>query len=52
MVKRFADVVLEFRDRDNEAGLYFEMRTLNFADNIYTPWVPFPQGLKPLCLTA
>ncbi len=52
MVKRFADVVLEFRDQDNEAGLYFEMRTLNFADNIYTPWVPFPQGLKPLCLAS
>src|SRR2546425_5456953 len=51
MVKRFADVVLEFRDQDDETGLYFEMRTLNFADNIYTPWVPFPQGLKPLCLT-
>ncbi len=51
MVKRFADVVLEFRDQDNETGLYFEMRTLNFADNIYTPWVLFPQGLKPLCLT-
>jgi hypothetical protein len=52
MVKRFADVVLEFRDQDNETGLYFEMRTLNFADNIYTSWVPFPQGLKPLCVTS
>ncbi len=51
MVKRFADVVLEFRNQDDETGLSVEMRTLNFADNIYTPWVPFPQGLKPLCLT-
>lgn len=51
MVKRFADVVLEFRDRDNKGSLSVEMRTLNFADNIYTGWVPFPQGLRPLSTT-
>jgi hypothetical protein len=48
MVKRFADIVLEFRDQEEEGGLTVEMRTLNFADNIYTKWVPFPEGLKPL----
>ncbi|MBO0888612.1 hypothetical protein J2P12_05875, partial [Candidatus Bathyarchaeota archaeon] len=40
-VKRFADVVLEFRDQDDASGLKVEMRTLNFADNIYTAWRPF-----------
>ncbi|OLD14015.1 MAG: hypothetical protein AUI93_00055 [Crenarchaeota archaeon 13_1_40CM_3_52_10] len=49
MVKRFADIVLEFRDQDNEGALSVEMRTLNFADNIYTRWLPFPQALRPLC---
>ncbi len=49
MVKRFADIVLEFRDQDNEGALTVEMRTLNFADNIYTRWLPFPQALRPLC---
>ena len=48
MVKRFADIVLEFRDQEDEGALTVEMRTLNFADNIYTRWVPFPEGLKPL----
>ena len=48
MVKRFADIVLEFRDQEEEGALTVEMRTLNFADNIYTRWVPFPEGLKPL----
>jgi hypothetical protein len=50
MVKRFADIVLEFRDQDNEGALSVEMRTLNFADNIYTRWLPFPQALRPLCM--
>jgi hypothetical protein len=49
MVKRFADIVLEFRDQDNEGDLSVEMRTLNFADNIFTRWLPFPQALRPLC---
>jgi hypothetical protein len=49
IVKRFADIVLEFRDQDNEGALTVEMRTLNFADNIYTRWLPFPQALRPLC---
>jgi hypothetical protein len=48
MVKRFADIVLEFRDQDNDGILRVEMRTLNFADNIYTCWKPFSEGLKPL----
>ncbi len=48
MVKRFADVVMEFRDQDNKGLLTVEMRTLNFADNVYTRWGPFPQGLEPL----
>src|SRR2546430_12873712 len=39
-VKRFADLVLEFRDQDNNGALKVEMRTLNFADNIYTAWRP------------
>jgi hypothetical protein len=49
MVKRFADIVLEFRDQEEGEGtLSVIMRLLNFADNIYTRWVPFPEGLKPL----
>lgn len=52
MVKRFADIVLEFRDQEEEGALTVEMRTLNFADNIYTRWVPFPEGLKPLSTTC
>ncbi len=40
---------MEFRDQDNEGALTVEMRTLNFADNIYTRWLPFPQALRPLC---
>lgn len=48
MVKRFADIVLEFRDQDNEGILKVEMRTLNFADNIYSSWRPFSEGLNPL----
>ncbi len=48
MVKRFADIVLEFRDQEDKGALSVEMRTLNFADNIYSRWVPFPEGLKPL----
>jgi len=43
IVKRFADVVLEFRDQDHQGELTVEMRTLNFADNIYTRWAPFVQ---------
>jgi hypothetical protein len=53
MVKRFADVVLEFRDRDRDGGApTVEMRTLNFADNLYTGWIPFPQTLKPFFLST
>ena len=52
IVKRFADVVLEFRDQDNDGTLKFEMRTLNFADNIYTAWRPFPDGLRPLSIAT
>jgi len=51
MVKRFADVVLEFRDQDMNGTPTVEMRTLNFADNTYTGWVPFPEGLKPFSST-
>jgi hypothetical protein len=51
-VKRFADVVLEFRDHDDEAGLKVEMRTLNFADNIYTAWRPFSDWLRPVAMSA
>lgn len=49
-VKRFADIVLEFRDQDDDAGLKVEMRTLNFADNIYTSWRPFTDWLRPISL--
>ena len=52
MVKRFADIVLEFRDRDRDGTPFVEMRTLNFADNMYTGWIPFPQTLKPLFLST
>jgi hypothetical protein len=52
IVKRFADVVLEVRDQDNESGLKVEMRTLNFADNIYTGWRPFTEGLRPLAINC
>ena len=52
MVKRFADVVLEFRDRDKDGAPTVEMRTLNFAENIYTGWVPLPPGLKPILPTS
>lgn len=51
-VKRFADVVLEFRDQDDERGLKVEMRTLNFADNIYTAWRPFNDWLRPVAMSA
>ena len=51
-VKRFADVVLEFRDHDDDAGLKVEMRTLNFADNIYTAWRPFNDWLRPVAVSA
>src|SRR3989454_11103097 len=51
MVKSFADVVLEFRDQEMEGPPSVEMRTLNFADNTYTGWVPFPEGLKPFSST-
>ena len=51
-VKRFADVVLEFRDQDDEAGLKVEMRTLNFADNIYTSWRPFNDWQRPISVSA
>ncbi len=51
MVKRFADIVLEFRDQDTDGALTVEMRTLNFADNTYTGWMPFPEALKPLSAT-
>ncbi len=49
-VKRFADIVLEFRDQDDDSGLKVEMRTLNFADNIYTSWRPFSDWLRPISL--
>lgn len=49
-VKRFADIVLEFRDQDDDGGLKVEMRTLNFADNIYTSWRPFSDWLRPISL--
>jgi hypothetical protein len=51
-VKRFADVVLEFRDQDDDAGLKVEMRTLNFADNIYTAWRPYSDWLRPVATSA
>jgi hypothetical protein len=51
-VKRFADVVLEFRDQDDESGLKVEMRTLNFADNIYTAWRPFADWMRPVSMSA
>ena len=51
-VKRFADVVLEFRDQDDEAGLKVEMRTLNFADNIYSAWRPFNDWMRPVPISA
>jgi hypothetical protein len=51
-VKRFADVVLEFRDQDDESGLTVEMRTLNFADNIYTSWRPFNDWQRPISISA
>jgi hypothetical protein len=51
-VKRFADLVLEFRDQDTNGALKVEMRTLNFADNIYTSWRPFSDWLQPLSMTA
>lgn len=52
MVKRFADIVLEFRDQDDGGVLRVEMRTLNFADNIYTSWGPFSDGLRPLLTSS
>src|SRR6059036_2828402 len=51
-VKRFADLVLEFRDQDNNGTLKVEMRTLNFADNVYTAWRPFSDWLQPLSMTG
>ncbi len=51
-VKRFADLVLEFRDQDTNGALKVEMRTLNFADNIYTSWRPFSDWLQPLSIAG
>lgn len=51
-VKRFADVVLEFRDQDDDSGLRVEMRTLNFADNIYTSWRPLSDWSRPMAVSA
>src|SRR5438552_1636573 len=51
-VKRFADLVLEFRDQDSNGALKVEMRTLNFADNIYTAWRPFSDWLQPISMTS
>ena len=51
-VKRFADVVLEFRDQDENGAVKVEMRTLNFADNIYTSWRPFTDRLQPISITS
>jgi len=51
-VKRFADLVLEFRDQDANGALKVEMRTLNFADNIYTSWRPFSDWLQPLSMAS
>jgi len=51
-VKRFADIVLEFRDQDQDGALKVEMRTLNFADNIYTSWRPFSDWIRPLPLSS
>ena len=51
-VKRFADVVLEFRDQDQDGALRVEMRTLNFADNIYTSWRPFNDWIRPLSMSS
>lgn len=48
IVKRFADVVVEVRDQENEGSLRVETRTLNFADNVYTSWRPFSEALRPL----
>lgn len=52
IVKRFADVVLEVRDQDEEGSLRVEMRTLNFADNIYTAWRPFIEALRPISVNC
>ena len=51
-VKRFADVVLELRDQDEDGALKVEMRTLNFADNIYTSWRPFSDWLTPVSMSS
>lgn len=51
-VKRFADVVLELRDQDENGALKVEMRTLNFADNIYTSWRPFSDWSHPVAMTS
>ena len=52
IVKRFADIVLEVRDQDIEGTLKVEMRTLNFADNVYTSWRPFSEALRPLSVNC
>jgi hypothetical protein len=52
IVKRFADVVLEVRDQDDDGSLRVEMRTLNFADNIYTAWKPFAESLRPISVNC
>lgn len=52
IVKRFADIVIEVRDQDIEGALKVEMRTLNFADNVYTAWRPFSEALRPLSVNC
>lgn len=39
MIRRFADVILEYRLREEEMEIIWEMRAFNFVDKIYTGWI-------------
>ena len=41
VVKRFADVIIENREREDKGKLMREVRVSNQVDNIYTDWEPY-----------
>ena len=38
VVKRFADVIIENREREDKSRLVKEVRVSNLVDNIHTDW--------------
>ncbi len=44
MVRRFADVIIECRERQDNEGVIWETRGINFADRVQTAWIPGRRG--------